>query len=192
MSHIERKHREKEEIKQRIFAAARKIAQKEGWMSVTIRKIADEIEYAPPIVYEHFANKEDLFREIVYLGFDILGEGFNEAHAKEKDPKKLLKIISTREFDFAFANTDLYTLMFSLERPTPSDNMIKNINIIKGIFKDIANDDAEISKELFLTWIYICHGTLSIMLRYPEPKDCKDINKRDLFIKMLDRFINSM
>ena len=192
MSHIERKQREKEEIKQRIFAAARKIAQKEGWMGVTIRKIADEIEYAPPIVYEHFANKDDLFREIVYMGFDILGEGFNDAFKKEKDPKKLLKIISVREFDFAFNNTDLYTLMFSLERPAPSDNMIKNINIIKSVFNELAKNDALISKELFLNWVYLCHGTLSIMLRYPEPKMCKDLDKRDLFIKMIDRFINSV
>ncbi len=192
MSCLERKQRDKEEIKQKIFAAARKIAQKESWMAVTIRKIADEIEYAPPIVYEHFANKEDLFREIIYMGFDILGEGFSEAQAKEKDPKKLMKMISLREFDFAFENTDLYTLMFSLERPAPSDKMIKNVTTVKGIFRDIAKSDETLAKELFLTWVYICHGTISIMMRYPGPPDYQDINKRELFKKMLDRFIDSM
>jgi AcrR family transcriptional regulator len=45
MSHIERRQKEKEEIKQSILDAARKIAAEEGWNALTIRKIADEIEY---------------------------------------------------------------------------------------------------------------------------------------------------
>ncbi len=61
MSSIERKIRQKENLREGILQAAKKIAVNEGWQAVTIRKIADEIEYTPPIVYEHFANKEAVF-----------------------------------------------------------------------------------------------------------------------------------
>ena len=46
MGHIERRLRAKEEMKQSILDAAREIAAKEGWQAVTIRKIADKIEYS--------------------------------------------------------------------------------------------------------------------------------------------------
>jgi len=38
---------------------------------VTIRKIADSIEYTPPIVYEHFENKEDLFKAVIDKYLDL-------------------------------------------------------------------------------------------------------------------------
>ena len=61
MGHIERRQKEKEEMRKRIMDTTLKIAVSEGWDAVTIRKIANAIEYTPPIVYEHFKNKEDLF-----------------------------------------------------------------------------------------------------------------------------------
>ena len=79
MSHIERRLRAKEETKQSILAAARKIAGKEGWQAVTIRKIADEIEYTPPIVYEYFENKEALFKELIYFGFRLMHKDIEKA-----------------------------------------------------------------------------------------------------------------
>ena len=60
----ERRDRERQEIKQAILTAAREIAAVEGWQSVTIRKVAERIEYSPPTIYEHFANKEAILLEL--------------------------------------------------------------------------------------------------------------------------------
>ncbi|MEL6805067.1 MAG: helix-turn-helix domain-containing protein, partial [Bacteroidota bacterium] len=61
-----RERREKEKAAQTnsILRAARKIAVAEGWTKVSIRKISKEIAYTPPVIYEHFKNKEAILIEL--------------------------------------------------------------------------------------------------------------------------------
>ena len=58
-------------MKQAILAAARDIAAQEGWQAVTIRKVADRIEYSPPMIYEHFENKDAVLLELMREGFRL-------------------------------------------------------------------------------------------------------------------------
>ncbi|MEL6653646.1 MAG: helix-turn-helix domain-containing protein [Bacteroidota bacterium] len=58
----------KEKNREAIMEAALEIAREESWEKVTIRKIADRILYTPPIVYEHFKNKDDLLKQLVERG----------------------------------------------------------------------------------------------------------------------------
>src|SRR5687768_16278471 len=56
----ERREREKQVTRQSILTAAHRIARQEGWPALTIRKVADEIEYSTPMIYEYFTNKEEI------------------------------------------------------------------------------------------------------------------------------------
>ncbi|MDR1416635.1 MAG: TetR/AcrR family transcriptional regulator, partial [Prevotellaceae bacterium] len=76
MGHIERRQKEREATRKSIMDTALNIAIAEGWNAVTIRRIADTIEYTPPIVYEHFKNKEDLFDELKLMGHRRLHDGY--------------------------------------------------------------------------------------------------------------------
>jgi len=67
----ERRDRERQEMKQAILAAARDIAAQEGWQAVTIRKVADRIEYSPPMIYGHFENKDAVLLELMREGFRL-------------------------------------------------------------------------------------------------------------------------
>jgi AcrR family transcriptional regulator len=192
MSHINRRQREKEDLRNRILAAARKIAAEEGWPSVTIRKIAEAIEYTPPIVYEYFESKEDLIRELIYTGFRMLKEEIERARQNENDTKKFLKIFSLINWDFAFNNKELYQLMFSLERPTPSEEMRYNMKLIKETFKELANHDQALAEELGLYWICLTQGAISVMMHLPPPPHIKKGDPRELYAKILDRFIKSI
>ena len=58
MGIAERKLRQKVEVKASILQAAWQLVEKEGWQSLSIRKIADAIEYSAPVIYDHFENKE--------------------------------------------------------------------------------------------------------------------------------------
>ena len=51
MGVAERKERERAEREHRIIAAARMIAEREGWNAVTIRRLADQIQYSQPVLY---------------------------------------------------------------------------------------------------------------------------------------------
>lgn len=50
----ERRQREKESVRANILQAAFNLAKTEGWASLSMRKIADAIEYSAPVVYDHF------------------------------------------------------------------------------------------------------------------------------------------
>jgi AcrR family transcriptional regulator len=191
MSHIERRQKEKEEMKLKILDAARKIASKEGWHAVTIRKIADEIEYTPPIVYEHFENKEDLIREIVYSGFGKLTKEFAEARQSETDSRKVIKLMSQVQWDFAFSNVELYQLMFSLERPHPSEEMIENMRLIEGTFLSLIKDKESLH-EIIFSWMCLMTGAISIMMKFPNLPHRSGKSSRDIFISMINRFVEAL
>ena len=192
MSHIERRQKEKEEIKQSILDAARKIAAEEGWNALTIRKIADEIEYTPPIVYEYFENKEDLIRELIDAGFVKLGKEISVARQSETDPHKLLMKLSLIHWDFAFNNVELYQIMFSLERPTPNEEMLSVINIIEKTFLDLTDYNKELLHEIVFDWICLIQGAISIAIKTSTIPHLEEKDPRDIFINMIDRFINRL
>jgi AcrR family transcriptional regulator len=56
----ERRAREKQELRQEILAAARDLFINEGFENVSMRKIAEKIEYSPTTIYLYFQDKADL------------------------------------------------------------------------------------------------------------------------------------
>ncbi|OPX11308.1 helix-turn-helix domain-containing protein, partial [Gordonia sp. i37] len=50
----DRRARERAERRDRVVEAARDLAERDGWSAVTTRRLADEIEYTPPVLYQHF------------------------------------------------------------------------------------------------------------------------------------------
>ena len=65
----ERRQRQRQELRGGILAAAREIASTEGWRAVTIRRIAERIEYSPPVLYEYFDSKDDILLELARMGY---------------------------------------------------------------------------------------------------------------------------
>jgi AcrR family transcriptional regulator len=65
MGVAERRAREKEELRQEILAAARELFVKEGFANVSMRRIAEKIEYSPTTIYLYFEDKHDLLDCIV-------------------------------------------------------------------------------------------------------------------------------
>jgi AcrR family transcriptional regulator len=186
MSHVERRQREKEEIRQSILDAARAIAIEEGWSSVTIRKIADKIEYTPPIVYEYFENKEALFRSLVYYGFKLMHKDFNETMQLETDPKKLIMFLSMQTWDFAASNPDLYQLMFSIEKPAPNEEMMKGMELIKETFRKLDTGKFGSLENLILNWVCLTRGAVSTLLMSPLPPHIGDVSPRELYKKIVE------
>jgi len=64
MGITERREREREEVRKKILDAARDLFTAEGYDRVTMRRIADAIEYSPTTIYLHFEDKDDLVRAL--------------------------------------------------------------------------------------------------------------------------------
>jgi AcrR family transcriptional regulator len=112
----ERREREKSETRDKILDAARELFITEGYDGVSMRKVAEKIEYSPTAIYLHFADKEDLFHELVHEDFAQLAEVFQSA-AMPQDPLERLRHIGRTYVDFGMRYPNHYKLMFMTPHP---------------------------------------------------------------------------
>jgi AcrR family transcriptional regulator len=117
MGITERRLKQKEELRTRILATAWQMVKEEGWQSLSIRKIADAIEYSVSVIYEHFDSKEAILMEFGKEGFALLAKKIQQAKAKSTDPAEQLKAIAQAYWNFATKNKEYYQLMFGLGMP---------------------------------------------------------------------------
>ncbi len=104
----QRREREKQEVRQGILTAAREIALHEGWQSVTIRKVAERIEYSPSMIYEYFASKEAILLELLREGFRQLTIALKAARNSAEDRGERLIRMGEAYWEFAMRNRELY------------------------------------------------------------------------------------
>src|SRR5581483_10936141 len=69
----ERQERDREAVRRGILDAARELFVAEGYQNVSIRKIAERIEYSPAAIYSYFPSKDDIFFSLAEEGFRLLG-----------------------------------------------------------------------------------------------------------------------
>lgn len=115
----ERREREREEIRTRILDAARELFVSEGVDSVTMRRIADRIEYSPTAIYFHFRDKEALLAELCDFDFRNFAHGFTVI-AQIPDPVERLRAAGRSYVEFGLDNPSHYRLMFMTPKP-PND-----------------------------------------------------------------------
>jgi AcrR family transcriptional regulator len=104
----ERRQREREELRLAILDTAREIAAAEGWSAVTIRRVAEKIEYSPPVIYEHFSSKEQIVLELFRRGFRELLEEMRAARDAHTDPVEGLRAIGQVFWSFSVAHPEMH------------------------------------------------------------------------------------
>lgn len=110
----ERRERIKQATRQGILDASRNIARQDGWSALTIRKVADAIEYSPSIVYEYFASKEEILTTLIQEGFEVVTRQMGAAQQSTEDPNEQVMRICDAYWQFAFENPDLYEVMHGI------------------------------------------------------------------------------
>lgn len=115
MGVIERKERQKDEVRSAILEAAWEIASKEGWKAVSLRKIADIIEYSAPLIYSYFESKEAILLEFVKKGYFKKYHALKKAKEQHSDPAVQLKAMALAGWKFAIQHKVLYQLMYSIK-----------------------------------------------------------------------------
>jgi AcrR family transcriptional regulator len=111
MGITERRERQKAALRDLILSAAARIIADEGFAALTMRKIADAIEYSPATLYLHFASRDEIALELVRNGFEMLVAHTAPA-ATEADPLKRLRLIGRAYLDFAQTQPETYRLIF--------------------------------------------------------------------------------
>ncbi len=175
----ERREREREEVRTRILDAARELFANEGVDSVTMRRIADRIEYSPTAIYFHFRDKEALLAELCDSDFRAFAHGFN-AIAQIPDPVERLRAAGRAYVEFGLNNPSHYRLMFMTPKTTESNTIVKGnpeedaYAFLKGIVAELMaggrfrDDLTDVDLAAQVIWSGV-HGVVSL-----EIAKCKD------------------
>jgi AcrR family transcriptional regulator len=172
MGSKERIQRVKEETRANILEAALQIVKEEGWQFLSMRKIADKIEYTAPIIYEYFANKEGILLELTRLGNGLLLKDFKIAQAKFDTPQKQLEAMWIAYWDFAFSHKELYQLMYGVDmmccemtKSLPEAEAARKMlfDAIGKIMTESEPTEEIICRKYYTFWSII-HGLISINL----------------------------
>jgi AcrR family transcriptional regulator len=198
----ERKTREKTELRDLILHTAHQLFVNKGFEEVSIRNIAEEIEYSPATIYLYFKDKDAIFYALHQEAFKF----FNDYVAdllKIKDPFKRLIKMGERYIVFSREYPKYYTIMFLTESPMhnyeDSEMWQEGCNthafleetvkacIANGYFKGY-----DYRVLAFTIWSYV-HGMCSLALRkrmkiYDETEQEKMIEKSfKMFKQMIEK-----
>ncbi|MFD0793795.1 TetR/AcrR family transcriptional regulator [Mucilaginibacter litoreus] len=187
MASKERIARMKEETRINILKAALEIVKKEGWQALSMRKIADAIEYTAPIIYEYFANKDAIILELTRTGFLKLAKKLQDAKDKHDSPAQQLEEMWLAYWNFAFDYTELYQVMFGVTTSC-SCEMVNKLPeaecpwsiVTPSIAKlmNIDDIDSDVVCTKYYTFWSVIHGLVSINLVNRGNSD--EINKQVL------------
>lgn len=180
---VARKTEQKIELREKILDAAREMVLKNGYGDLSIRKLAEKIDYAPGTIYLYFENRDAIVREICLRGFSELNAKMQIAAKEKSEPKKRIIALLESYADFAVSNPETYHLSF-MEDPKFTEEMFRNapletengagrqaLQTIIDEFQDLKKngkisetEDENLLAEVFWTAI---HGIVSSKLIYP-------------------------
>ncbi|KQO20925.1 TetR family transcriptional regulator [Flavobacterium sp. Leaf82] len=160
--------RQKEETRTNILEAAYAIVKEEGWQGLSMRKIADKIEYTAPIIYEYFSNKEAILNELTGKGFIKLAKELQEARDKFEKPEEQLEAMWMAYWDFAFTDTEMYQVMFGVQMNCCSQQCSaqeRPYKLFTSVIAEImqkSNPTDEVIKQKYFTFFSVIHGLIAI------------------------------
>ena len=116
----ERQERDREAVRRAILDAARDLFVAEGYQNVSIRKIAERIEYSPAAIYSYFQCKDDIFFALAEEGFRLLGHPVDPTFERPQplEPLDRIRAIFWNVYEFSRNHPQYFTLMF-VDRSVP-------------------------------------------------------------------------
>lgn len=199
MAILERRARQKENLRQQILEAARDLFIEEGYENLSMRKIAERIEYSPTTIYLYFKDKAELLRAICDQTFLGLIERFQELQTRQLDPMTFFRESGRTYIEFALENPNQYRLTF-LNRPAGVyDDMCQQENVAQQAFSYlrrmidhlmkegyIRKGDVELTSQL--VWVSM-HGLCAGLINQPN---FPWVEREKLIEGLLDQIIQAL
>ncbi|MCK0090334.1 TetR/AcrR family transcriptional regulator [Rhodococcus sp. F64268] len=119
MSVQERKARERASRHRSIIAAAREMAEAEGWDAVTTRRLAERIEYSQPVLYSHFRGKDEIIAAVALDGFSEMTVELSRAVSGTRSSRAAVAALTRAYIAFGERHPAVYDSMFNLDNGLP-------------------------------------------------------------------------
>ena len=172
MGSAQRREREKLELRGKILDAARELFTSEGYDRVTMRRIAEAIEYSPTAIYQHFEDKDDLVRALCADEFSRLLAALPQQ--PPEDPVQWVRQIGLAYARFGLRHPNHYRFMFmSPHREHDlSEPGLKSYGVIRdAVAKAIESGrfrQGDVDGTAQALWAMV-HGAVALLITYkPE------------------------
>lgn len=123
----ERRQRERENLRKRILDVSREIVVAEGFDALTIRRVAEAVEYAPGTLYLYFENRDAIARALCLEVYQAMYDAISPI-AKIKDPRKRFRAFIRKYVAFALNQPEMYRLAL-MSDPKFSDVLLRDAPI---------------------------------------------------------------
>lgn len=172
MSSKDRILKVKEDTKHNILRASLDIVKEEGWAALSMRKIADKIDYTAPVIYEYFSNKDAILRELTRIGYVKLANKMEEAGKLSTTVEGQLEAMWLAYWNFAFEYKELYQVMYGVEMNCCANAGVcpdyeKPMNMLWDKIEELTpverRTEEYIDRKYYTFWSVV-HGLISINL----------------------------
>jgi AcrR family transcriptional regulator len=172
MGIIARKEKQKQEIRQLILEASMKLFVEEGFSHVSVRKIAEQIQYSPTTLYLYFKDKNEILFHCCESGFEKMLEQ-NKSLSLIGNPLERLHQMGVNYLNFGLSNPEYYDLMFIQDAPMARINELgegwssgdQALEFLKIIIKEAMDKDllipAKVESVALAVWGMV-HGLVSL------------------------------
>jgi AcrR family transcriptional regulator len=175
MGIVARKEKQKQEIRQLILDASMKLFVEEGFGHVSVRKIAERIQYSPTTLYLYFKDKNEILFYCCETGFEKM-LAYNRSLPLISDPLERLHQMGVNYLNFGLSNPEYYDLMFIQDAPMARLHELgegwssgdQALEFLKTIIKEAMDKDllipAKVESVALAVWGMV-HGLVSLATR---------------------------
>ena len=173
MGIAERREREKQEVRRLIMDAARDLFMREGYERVTMRRIAEAIEYSPTTIYLHFKDKDELVQALCEEEFTQLLAAVSKV-PPPADPVEAIRQLGMAYARFGLENPYHYRFMFMTpisRSHTPSQPGVSSFVLLRDAVQRAVDSgafvDGDVTHMAQVLWATL-HGAVALLVTY-EP-----------------------
>lgn len=179
MGVAERREREREQLRDQIVIAARDLLIEQGLSGLSMRSIAERIEYSPATIYLYFRDKNELVREVVATGFELMEEVAADELKQlpaAADPAEQYAALGRAYARFALENPAYFRVMFELPatpelcdseesgRPDAADvGFERTVGVVRRAMEQGRIRDRDPRRQALIGWGLI-HGLTTLYL----------------------------
>lgn len=202
MGIVARKEKQKQEIRQLILDASMKLFVEEGFSHVSVRKIAERIQYSPTTLYLYFKDKNEILFHCCESGFEKMLEQ-NRSLALIGNPLERLHQMGINYLNFGLTNPEYYDLMFIQDAPMARINEMgegwssgdQALEFLKIIIKEAMDKDllipAKVETVALAVWGMV-HGLVSLATRQRLDKLVSSHEMEQTMHESLDWLLKTM
>lgn len=194
---VTRREKEIEAMKELIISTAKEIIAREGFDNLSIRKIANKIEYSPSIIYHYFKDKEEIVNIVMRRGYMKIVNAVYAADMENLAPRERLKRMTINYIEEALKMPDEFLAAQINQSPQAHKHtsyLYKGAskekpalgalyNCIKEIYRDADDEHIELKAQI------IAASTMGLIIKLVLEKNIGEEQRQNIINYFIEEVI---